>query len=406
MKGFGTVENKKTKRISARITMWFVVLGIVVIFLGGGGALSLNLVRAASTSSLLYAVVLALMLILAAASCAAVGIVLTRSINGELDHVVEDLKKISGEIETTSSQLRETSESLADGSTRQAAAIEQTSATMNETSSMVSSNAENTRQAAQLSQKAINAGSTGMHKMDNMVASMEELKNSSDMISKIIKTIEDIAFQTNLLAINATIEAAQAGEAGRGFGVVADEVRNLAKKSAKAANDTAEIINKNITLTNLVTQTSIEVARSLKEVNDDFGSLNQIIDEINAASDEQAKGIRQINDAMSDMEKITQYNAASAEQSAAAANGLTDETRNLRGQIDFVMRLIKKDAGSDEGAILKTPPMLSSAPARSLPAQRAAAPGASAVAAKRASSASSKASDLEKIIPLESDNDF
>jgi methyl-accepting chemotaxis protein len=164
-----------------------------------------------------------------------------------------------------------------------------------------------------------------------MVTAMAELKESSNLISKIVKTIDDIAFQTNLLAINATVEAARAGgDAGRSFAVVAEEVRTLARKSASSAAETTDIIEKNIKLTNTGSEISAEVEQALETMTAQFAKLNDVIHEINVASDEQATGVKQINTAMSQMESATISTAAISEESAASAKMLTDLVGDLQ----------------------------------------------------------------------------
>ncbi|MCX7711891.1 MAG: methyl-accepting chemotaxis protein [Clostridia bacterium] len=265
----------------------------------------------------------------------------SRNINGLLTGLTERLSQSSKMVASAAAQLAAASQQLAEGSNEQAASIEETSATMNETASMINQNNENTRQASDLSEQAKGAAGAGFSKMNNMIVSMEELKKSSDKIAKIIKVIDDIAFQTNILALNAAVEAARAGEAGMGFAVVAEEVRNLAQRSAQAAKDTAEIIERNIELSRQGVDVSAEVLKSLEEINLKSQNVNSIVGEITAASEEQSRGIQQINEAVSQMEKVTQHNAATAEESAAAAQELQSQAEELEHVVFELNNMVK-----------------------------------------------------------------
>lgn len=350
------------------------------------------------------------------------------NVERELKTVAAKLIVSAESVETAATQLNEASELLATGSSRNAAAIEQTSATMNESASMISQNAENTRHAAQLAHSSNENAMKGKDKMGEMVRSMEELKESSDTIGKIIKTIDDIAFQTNLLAINATVEAARAGgEAGRSFTVVADEVRTLAQRSAKAAADTEAIIERNINLTNSSREVSHEVALTLEEITTEFENLNKIIDEINAASEEQASGIKQINQAISQMEKTTQENAAVAEENAATANSMKDEIAALNEAIGLQKSIIRDPESindiinkgsniiSSSSSASKTPfkPAPQNKPAVKSPVKPASASNTGKPVSSSESSVlkapvkpASQPTEAEKIIPLDEDDDF
>ena len=222
------------------------------------------------------------------------------------------------------------------------AAIEETSATMNETASMVARTAENTKIAAQFATDTTDAANKGVEEIKYMAKAMDELKDSSDKVSKIVKTIDNIASQTNILALNATVEAARAGgDAGRSFAIVAEEVRNLAQRSVEAAADTADIIERNATLTNTGQKISNEISVSFEEIIEKTNKLNKLISEIYAASEEQTSGVKQINIAINQMERVTQENAAVAEENAASSNCMREELANLKDAIDITRGLIK-----------------------------------------------------------------
>ena len=268
------------------------------------------------------------------------GVVLSIAISKPINKIVDELMKGSEQVASASEQLSESSQQLAEGSSEQAASIEETSSTLSETSSMVQQNNENTRQASILASETKKSSEKGNQEMSDMLSAMEDIKKSSAEISKIIKVIDEIAFQTNILSLNAAVEAARAGEAGAGFAVVAEEVRNLAQRSAQAAKDTAVMIETSVERAAAGVGIAKKVAESLGEITEKAEKVNAIMDEINVASQEQSQGIGQINKAVSQMEQVTQNIASNAEESAATSEELNAQAENLKEIVGNLTKII------------------------------------------------------------------
>jgi methyl-accepting chemotaxis protein len=169
--------------------------------------------------------------------------------------------------------------------------------------------------------------------MHAMMEAVQAINDASQSIGKVIKVIDDIAFQTNILALNAAVEAARAGAAGRGFAVVAEEVRNLAAKSAEAAQDTGTLIANSIEKAALGVKIAGETNESLVEIVGGIVESSRIAGEIAESADRQYAAIGEINTGIDQVSNVVQQNSATAEESAAASEELSSQSAVLNGLI-------------------------------------------------------------------------
>jgi methyl-accepting chemotaxis protein len=247
---------------------------------------------------------------------------ITRGITVPLILAISGITEGAAQVDQASNQIADSSQMLAEGTSKQAAALEETSSSMEEMASMTKQNADNAGQADSHMKDAHKVVAEAGMAMEDLTRSMAEISKASQDTQKIIKTLDEIAFQTNRLALNAAVEAARAGEAGAGFAVVADEVRNLAMRAAEAAKNTATLIEGTVEKIGAGSQLVERTSSAFSQVSGSTEKVGALVSEISEASKEQASGILQINKAISEMDRVVQQIAASAEESASAAEEL------------------------------------------------------------------------------------
>ena len=253
-----------------------------------------------------------------------------KEMSENLNRIIAEVNAATDQMASGSSQVSDSSQFLSQGATEQAASLEEVSSSMTQMGSQTKTNATNASEANQLSSNARAAAEKCNMQMKSMVEAMGEINESGRNISKIIKVIDEIAFQTNLLALNAAVEAARAGQHGKGFAVVAEEVRSLAARSAKAAKETAELIEGSVDKTNTGTTIANQTAESLQEIVNAVSQVTDLVGDIAVASNEQAEGIGQMSVGLDQIGQVTQQNSARAEEGAAAAEELSSQARHLK----------------------------------------------------------------------------
>lgn len=258
-----------------------------------------------------------------------------KKISLSLSEALREINLASDQVSAGADQVASGAQALSQGSTEQASSVEELSATIQDINVKIGQNARDTDSVNELTKETGSKVNESKLKMQELVAAMEEIKQTSQQIQGIVKAIDDIAFQTNILALNAAVEAARAGTAGKGFAVVADEVRNLASKSAEASRSTQELIKNSIEAVDRGSDLAMDTAKVLEETASEADKVVESIKRIAEVSAEQAEATDQIAQGLDQVSSVVQTNSATAEQSAAAS-------QELSGQASMLKMLVSK----------------------------------------------------------------
>ncbi len=261
-------------------------------------------------------------------------------IRDDANATVHQLKRVIGEIFQATEAIHTAAKEIADGNLdlssrteEQAASLEETAASMVQQTATIRQNSNNAKRADELAGHAATVAMRAGAEVGAMMATMENIGTSSRKIESITSLIEGIAFQTNILSLNAAVEAARAGPEGRGFAVVASEIRSLAQRSSEAAKQIKTLIDQEAVHVRAGHATASTTEATMQDVVKAVQEVSQILAELTVASAEQAEGVEQVNSAISQMDQVTQQNAALVEQAAAAAASLSDQVQALRASV-------------------------------------------------------------------------
>lgn len=250
-----------------------------------------------------------------------------------LGDTVFTVKETTQSVEQSARELSDSAAQLSSSSSEQAATIEEVSSAVAQIESHSKQNSEHANEAKKTTDETLTLVNRGSQQMDEMQTSMDEINDTSRDVTKIIKVIDEIAFQTNLLALNAAVEAARAGKYGKGFSVVAEEVRNLAARSAEAARTTSDLIESS----NKQVENGVEIANQtndiLKEIVTEVQKSNELVTLITEASKEQTVGISEIYTGISQVNDAVQQNSAIAEETASSSEVLLNQSTSLQQAI-------------------------------------------------------------------------
>ncbi|WP_413457257.1 methyl-accepting chemotaxis protein [Herbaspirillum huttiense] len=277
---------------------------------------------------------------------------------------VGDIREATRDLHHGAADIAQGNGELAERTQAQASTLETTAATLERLSGAVRNNAQNAERTNALAADAARDAQRGGQVMSGIAGAMAQVTAGAGRISDIVSVIDGIAFQTNILALNASVEAARAGSQGRGFAVVASEVRSLALRSAEAAREVKDLIATSIGSVDQAAQQVKEADQAIVQIVQSFGNVMTTVNEIATATREQAEGISQVSLSLADMDRATQQNAALVEQTSAAADALAEQAAALTASVavfTLAAEPAMQTAGRNDAAALP----LSSLPALS-----------------------------------------
>ena len=256
-----------------------------------------------------------------------------QSIRINLTNVIRDITQIAQQVDLSADGVSTGAQALSQGTLEQASSVEGVVSNVSAITSQIQASTVRCGNASELVDKATGYAAEADIRMEQLTAATKNIDQSSTQIGTIIKTIEDIALQTIFLALNASVEAARAGSAGKGFSVVANEVRNLAAESAESVKNTNTLINRSVQSVKTGTEATAQAVSAMQVINDCIQSIKTLMDEIAAASVQQSEMIVLVEDGIREISTVVQTNSAAAEKSAAVSKELSNQARTLNSLI-------------------------------------------------------------------------
>lgn len=252
-----------------------------------------------------------------------------KSIRTNLTSLMRDIRSIANEVNSGADEVSEGAQALSQGAAQQEFSINGLVSNITDITEQIQNSAARCKDAGELVDRAMGYAQEADRKMELLSAATKNIAESSEQIGSIVKTIEDIAFQTNILAINASVEAGRAGETGKGFAVVSGEVRSLAYKSAEAAKNTGVLINRSTNDVRSGTESTVDAISAMRVIGECVQSIKALMDEIRLASAQQSEMIISVENRIKEVSKVIESNSSAAEKSAEVSNELSGQAKTL-----------------------------------------------------------------------------